>query len=118
MHLPLQFAKRKMKSKSALEGRYDVSWQNIQTCIYNFGSKHSHAQKLRAQNGISFHSLSFCTPDYWQAMHKEKAVILPTNRNNVKLKGLMTGPVYINHITNKWRNSHGLLGWNHGLNLL
>jgi hypothetical protein len=54
--------------------------------IYNFGSKHSHAQKLRAQNGISFQSLSFCTPDYWQAMHKEKAVILPTNRNNVKLR--------------------------------
>jgi hypothetical protein len=39
----------------------------------------------------------FALPDYWQAMHKAKAVILPTN--NCEIKRLYDiPPVYINHI--------------------
>lgn len=74
----------------------------ISTCNYSFGSKHGHAQKLRAQMEFPSTVYHFALPDYWHDMYKEKAVILPPNkliRGNMRLKGLMTccQYTYINH---------------------
>jgi hypothetical protein len=68
-HLSLQFAKeRKEQNKSVLPVCM-ISWQNIQTCMDNFGSITNVHMLSMGLPCIMFH---FVSPDYWQPVHKEK----------------------------------------------
>jgi len=77
-HLPLQFAKeRKEQNKSVLPVCM-ISWQNIQTCMDNFGSKHN--KSTYAQYGMPCIMFQFVLPNYWQPVHKEKTRTVISNK--------------------------------------